>query len=288
MKIIDAHLHLSNRSWFDQSAAAVGEHNSMEAVQQMLAQNNIVMAVAMGAGGENGPPDHGPFLADLDGMDIPAGRCPANIASCAGLSPVGMQPQDIPAVVERFARCLQSPRVVGLKLYPGYHPLYVSDSVFHPFYDLAAQLDVPVVIHTGDTANRRALLKYAHPLTVDEVAVAFPHTRFVMAHCGNPWIIDAVEVARKNPNVSIDLSAFAEGRFTVGGFLENYGGFVQHIQTWLACLGDYSKLLYGSDWPLVRMQDYIALISHIIPPKHHEAVFYHNALSVFTKLDKLL
>ena len=31
--------------------------------------------------------------------------------------------------------------------------------------------DVPVVFHTGDTSSKRAKLKYADPLTIDEVAV---------------------------------------------------------------------------------------------------------------------
>ena len=59
---------------------------------------------------------------------------------------------------------------------------------------------MPVVIHTGDTANPTALLKYSHPLTVDAVAVNFPRVQFVMAHYGNPFIVEATEVAKKNPN----------------------------------------------------------------------------------------
>ena len=40
-------------------------------------------------------------------------------------------------------------------------------------------------------------IKYAHPLTLDDAASEFPDVKFVMAHYGNPWIIDATQVARK-------------------------------------------------------------------------------------------
>ena len=34
---------------------------------------------------------------------------------------------------------------------------------------------------------------------------------FVIAHCGNPWIESAAEVAYKNPNVYIECSAMLTG-----------------------------------------------------------------------------
>ena len=42
------------------------------------------------------------------------------------------------------------------------------------------------------------------PLLVDDVAVDNPDVKFVMAHFGNPWLIDAAEVIYKNDNVWAD------------------------------------------------------------------------------------
>lgn len=78
-----------------------------------------------------------------------------------------------------------------------------------------------MVFHTGDTAGSRGKLKYAHPLTVDDPASDFPGTTFVMAHYGNPWIVDATEVAAKHENVFIDLSGLAVGRFEPEAFARN-------------------------------------------------------------------
>ncbi len=46
---------------------------------------------------------------------------------------------------------------------------------------------------------------------MDEVAVDFPGVRFVLAHFGNPWLIDAAEVLFKNANVWADLSGLFVG-----------------------------------------------------------------------------
>ena len=56
-------------------------------------------------------------------------------------------------------------------------------------------------------------LKYSQPLIIDEVAVDFPKVKFVIAHCGTPWVADAVEVVAKNKNVYMDLSGLMEGKF---------------------------------------------------------------------------
>ena len=154
--------------------------------------------------------------------------------------------------------------------------------------ELAAACDVPVVIHTGDTAGTRGHVKYAHPLTVDEVAVDFPKTRFVLAHYGNPWIVDATEVAAKNENVSIDLSGLAAGTIDAAVFLKQFRGYLEHMRVWMDYLGDWSRFLYGSDYPLVNIGEYIKVIRAIVPEEHHEAVFCNNALRVFPKLKLLL
>ncbi|GAF15492.1 amidohydrolase [Bacillus sp. JCM 19045] len=57
--------------------------------------------------------------------------------------------------------------------------------MYKPVYHLAEKHHVPVVFHTGDTYAENAILKYAHPLTIDEVAVQHRNVTFVMAHLGD-------------------------------------------------------------------------------------------------------
>ena len=289
MKIIDSHIHFANREGFYRAAQAAGHENTVEHLLDVFKKENIVGAIAMGSG--SGRDDKGeclPMTLDLAGtLSLEPYNQPGNIAYCCGLTSSALTPENTRRAVERFEEHLRHPNCVGLKLYPGYNHIYLSDPVHYPFYELAQQYQVPVVIHTGDTATSTALVKYSHPLTVDEVAVAFPKVNFVMAHYGNPWIVDATEVAKKNPNVFLDLSGLAEGNFTADWFWETYSGYLQHLQTWLTYLGDYNKVLYGSDWPLVNIPTYLEIIRRLIPSQHHERVFYQNAKELFSRLEAL-
>lgn len=46
--------------------------------------------------------------------------------------------------------------------------------------------------------------------------------------------------------------------------------------------------MYGSDWPLVNIRDYIAILSRVVPQEHHEEFFYANALNVYSRIRNLL
>ncbi|MCZ2342996.1 MAG: amidohydrolase, partial [Bacteroidales bacterium] len=102
-------------------------------------------------------------------------------------------------------------RVVALKGYLGYLHYEPAHPNYRPYYELAGRYRVPMIFHTGDTYSPEAKLKFAHPLGVDEVAVDHPETRFVLAHTGNPWLLDAAQVVYKNLNVWADLSGLVVG-----------------------------------------------------------------------------
>ena len=87
---------------------------------------------------------------------------------------------------------LKRKQCCGIKLYPGYNHVYVYDELYDPIYELARKYNKPVAIHTGLTATANALLKYSHPMTLDEAAVKYPDVQFVMCHIGNPFLQDAI------------------------------------------------------------------------------------------------
>jgi uncharacterized protein len=173
---------------------------------------------------------------------------------------------------------LRDGRIKGLKLYPGYEPFYVHDARMRVVYELAAEFDVPVMIHTGDTYDPKGRIKYSHPIEVDEVAVDFPEVTFVICHLGNPWITDAMEVIYKNPNVVGDISGF-----TLGQFEERFERFMlQQVNEVLAFAGDPSKLLYGTDWPICDMGSYIRFVNNLnLTREENDLIFWRNAARLF-------
>lgn len=291
MKIIDAHMHYYNKEGFVQVAANAGYENTADCWQRICEENNIAFAVAMGnttytSSRYGGVP---PRLIDLAApFDEENYNQPANMGYCMGVQSELINEKNAEATAREFEHYIGQPHCLGIKLYPGYESVYVNDKRHWPLFELARAYHVPVVIHTGDTARPDGLLKYSHPLTVDEAAVNFPDVTFVIAHCGCPWIVDAAEVAAKNANVCIDLSGLLEGRPKLLPVLEQQAGFWRQLHTWLAYIGDYSKVMYGSDWPLVNIPLYLRMISYVIPDKQCEAVFYGNALRIFNKIGALL
>jgi hypothetical protein len=201
------------------------------------------------------------------------GRVPSNARWCAG---VGAEPDTL-----AIARALEAKRVSCLKIYLGYVPRWASDPAYTPLYRLAARYRAPVVFHTGDTSDPDALIKYADPITVDEVAVAHRDVTFVIAHCGNPWIQSAAEVAYKNPNVMLECSALMTGSVDeiAPEVRERY--VVDAIRWVFGYVEDPTKLMFGTDFPLVEIGPYVRAYQEAIPREHWDAVFYDNAARVF-------
>lgn len=168
-----------------------------------------------------------------------------------------------------------------VKIYLGYVYRFAYDPIYVPVYRLAAKYKAPVVFHTGDTITAEGKVKYSHPLTIDEVAVDHRSTNFVIAHCGNPWIQSAAEVAYKNPNVYIECSALLLGDMNTMP-KEKVDEYVVKPISWLfGYLEDPRKLMFGSDWPASKIKPYLDAYKRAIPQEHWRAVLHDNAARLF-------
>ncbi|WNF38572.1 amidohydrolase family protein [Bacillaceae bacterium IKA-2] len=283
MQIIDAHIHFSNIDSFKKTAMNVSHVNySKKGLQKEMKEGNIKLAIGMGVTetSQMGFPDHN--VTSPMGLDLEK-ELPQRVAICPGINPYQLGQKGLDALEGELKKI----EVVGIKIYLGYYPYYAYDPIYQPVYDLAATYKVPVVFHTGDTYSERGLLKYAHPLTLDEVAVSRRDVNFMMAHLGDPWVLTGAEVVYKNDNMFADLSGWI-----VGGKEEldakSKGNFLDHIRHALTFCDHYEKLLFGSDWPLAPIKDYANFIGDLIPSKHLENVFYQNAIRMFPKIEKIL
>jgi predicted TIM-barrel fold metal-dependent hydrolase len=190
--------------------------------------------------------------------------------------------------LQRVEAVLAAGRVRGFKAYLGYLHYPPTDPGYHPYYDLAARYGLPFIFHTGDTYSALAKLKYAHPLLVDDVAVEHPNVRFVLAHLGHPWLLEAAEVIYKNLNVWADLSGLAVGD-SLAFASEERRDLLNDTAAGVARAFRYAerptRFLYGSDWPLASMRAYRDWIASILPEFYHPLIFEENARALF-RLDR--
>ena len=269
MKIIDAHLHLFPQDpEAEDMARQVGHSNSVDHLRQVYDGLQIVHGVVMG--NHSLDPGYHQYPADL-------------FHYCIGLDS-SLQDQQgglAPDYVERVEENLRRESCCGVKLYPGYNHIWLSDPLYEPVYRLAAQYGKPVAVHMGLTAFPGAHLKYAHPLVLDETAADHPETRFVMCHFGNPFLESAAAVVEKNPNVAADLSGLLEGRVDLDRYFQHQAGYVSQLRTWLTAIQQWDSIMFGTDWPIVNLEEYIDFIRRLVPKEHWEAVFFGNANRIY-------
>ena len=284
MKIIDAHMHLSHIEEFKRTAADESFVDySVEGILQEYAENGVVLGIGMGLTETQkyGFPDADAVTPM--GLDL-TDDLPPQLVYCLGINPFKLDQ----TALQRLENDLQKPNVVGLKIYLGYYPFYAYDSVYDPVYALAATYQVPVVFHTGDTYSERGLLKYSHPLALDEVAVKHRGVNFMMAHFGDPWVLDGAEVVYKNRNMFADLSGLMVGDAANCQRLKDSPLFFSHLRHAITYCDHYDKFLFGTDWPLAPVKSYIEFVQELIPVAFHEDVFYQTALKVFPKIKPLV
>ncbi|MEX1182450.1 MAG: amidohydrolase family protein [Gemmatimonadota bacterium] len=261
--IIDCHVHL-NRYGEEEPATLRARYDRLRAEMD---RHGVGYALVLSSYIGNG--DRPTTAEILDVVDDDP-----RIGVVAGVSYLNYRAADLADMRVQ----LNEGRIKGLKLYPGYEPFYVHDARMRVVYELAAEFNVPVMIHTGDTYDPKGKVKYSHPIEVDEVAVDFREVTFVICHLGNPWITDAMEVIYKNPNVVGDISGF-----TLGHFEERFERFMlQQVNEVVAFAGDPSKLLYGTDWPICDMGSYIRFVNNLqLKPEENELIFWRNTARLF-------
>jgi predicted TIM-barrel fold metal-dependent hydrolase len=143
-------------------------------------------------------------------------------------------------------RLLDELRLDGIKVHPP-HQGFAANAYLDGLDGLRAlyagcqERCVPVMVHTGTSVFPGARSRLGDPMAVDDVAVDFPELRVVMAHCGRPlWYDEAFFVARRHPNVWVDLSGIPPQQ-------------IPAKLPWLERIGD--KVLWGTDWPSPGVRD---------------------------------
>jgi predicted TIM-barrel fold metal-dependent hydrolase len=127
------------------------------------------------------------------------------------------------------------------------------------------------LVHTGTTGwgagapgGMGIELGWSRPLALDAVAARVPGCTIIAAHAGWPWHEELLAIALHKGNVHLDVS----------GWLPRY--LPQAV--WDYANGPLrSKVLFGSDYPLVRPDRILDGLKDVLKPDALDAVLGGNA-----------
>ncbi|MBO0775084.1 MAG: amidohydrolase [Actinobacteria bacterium] len=162
--------------------------------------------------------------------------------------------------------------VLGFHFHPIMGRYAVDDPALRPLFETISALGVPVMIDVGTTGmgagmpgGGGAVIRHAHPQTIDALAAAFPGLTIIAAHPGWPWVEEMTAVALHKGNVYWELSGWAPKHFPAS-LRTDIRGRLQ------------DKIMFGSDHPslpferLLREWDELGLSDDVI-----HKVFHANA-----------
>jgi hypothetical protein len=133
----------------------------------------------------------------------------------------------------------------GLSLRPFMTGLRADDRRCYPLYAKCVELGVPLSIHTSANWTTVAVSDLGHPRHIDTVAADFPELKIVMSHAGYPWVLEAVLLAWKHPNVHLELAAHRPRYLAQPG--TGWEPLLRFGQTTVR-----EKVLFGTGWFLLN------------------------------------
>lgn len=146
---------------------------------------------------------------------------------------------------EKFKDAIDNQGFRGLgELFVQYFGVAANDQRFFPLYRICQEKDLPVFIHTGlngpdyyrETPSFRVSL--CDPLLLEDVAVAFPRLKIVMAHMSFPFTEQATYMLFAHSNVYMDVA--------VVNWCIGRAGFHRLLRQVTEAVGS-DKILFGSD-----------------------------------------
>ena len=153
-----------------------------------------------------------------------------------------------------------------------YAGIAADDLRLKPYFDLAEEYDLPVLIHHHGTAGPSEQFRIAlgHPEQLEEVLIRHPRLRLFMESSGFPFLEETIALMYRYPQVYGDLSPWKYPKETFDTYLK---GLID------AGLG--KRLMFGSDqmqWP-ESIDDTVEAIETalFLSEEQKSDIFYNNA-----------
>ena len=166
-------------------------------------------------------------------------RHPGRIIQCWG----AVEPAKGEVIFGQIRKAVSELGFLGFHFHPIMQHFAVDERRYYPMFELIDELRAAVMIDVGTTGmgaglpgGHGAVIRHAHPASVDRLAADFPNLKIIMAHPGWPWVEETTAVALHKGNVYWEMSGWAPKYFP-GNLKTDIRGRLQ------------DKIMFGSDYP---------------------------------------
>jgi predicted TIM-barrel fold metal-dependent hydrolase len=154
-----------------------------------------------------------------------------------------VEPAKGDVAIAQVKKAVRELRLIGFHFHPIMQHFAVNDTRYYPLFEAINELKAAVMIDVGTTGmgagmpgGHGAVIRHAHPSSIDQLAADFPEMKIVMAHPGWPWVEETTAVALHKGNVYWEMSGWAPKYFP-GNLKVDMRGRLQ------------DKIMFGSDYP---------------------------------------
>jgi len=176
--------------------------------------------------------------------------------------------------VRRATRALGEPEIVALHIHTHSWDRPFDHRDFYPYYALAAERGVPVVMQAGSSGGRMPS-ECGRPVGIDRPALYFGDVSFVLSHTGWPWVDEALAMAIKHPNVYLGTATYPPHHWSA------------ELLRFIAGAGR-GKTLFGTGFPVTGHRHALGRLDALeLKDEARKALLEGAARSIFRGLEAL-
>ena len=178
----------------------------------------------------------------------------------------GVDPHKGMAAVYEIVKVVEKYGMKGIAIDPYLAHIPACEARFYPLYTKCAELGIPVFVTMAPPPQvKGAIMDYADPRHVDQVARDFPELTLIMSHGGYPFVNEAIFACMRNANVYMDFSEYERSPMA-DVFVDGMRGCIQ------------DKVVFASAHPFIELKDALDVYASFdLPDSVRRKVMYDNA-----------
>ncbi|MBU0952471.1 MAG: amidohydrolase family protein [Elusimicrobia bacterium] len=263
LRIIDAHTHLS---LYENDATSL--EDTLKLLLADMNKNSVGYAIVIPDNIENDP-----RIADLNkARNLIAGNDRLFLLGSPQILQRGS------SELNKYEKLIKNKVVKGIKFFPGHDDYYPIDERCNPYYEICQSLNVPVIFHTGINTKHSEVARFNDPKHIVKVAKRYPKLKVIITHYFWPKMKYCYEITKNIPNIYFETAGMGDSEvITASGGV----GVVKEILS-KTITDREDQVLFGTDWPMCKIEDHINLIKSLnLAEKVEAKIFAGNANRVY-------